>query len=167
MRRPARQAFAGWFLTLGLLLVSVGPSFATRPDEMLSDPALEARAEAISRDIRCVVCQSQSIEESDADVAHDLRVLIREQLKAGASDAEVKAFLVARYGDFILLQPPFKLKTALIWIGPFALLFGAAAAVFLFYRRAGRPAASPLNAAEQARLDAFMKSHDDMPGGAA
>jgi cytochrome c-type biogenesis protein CcmH len=158
---------AGWALTAALLIVSISPSFATRPDEMLSDPALEARAEAISRDIRCVVCQSQSIEESDADVAHDLRVLIREQLKAGASDTEVKAFLVARYGDFILLQPPFKLKTALIWIGPFALLLGAAAAVFLFYRRAVRPAANPLDATEQARLDAFLKSHDDTPGGAA
>ncbi|HVJ42249.1 MAG TPA: cytochrome c-type biogenesis protein [Dongiaceae bacterium] len=160
-------------LVAGAILAGFAPaSFAVRPDEMLSDPALEARAEAISRDIRCVVCQSQSIEESDADIAHDLRVLIREQLKAGATDDQVRAFLVARYGDFVLLKPPFEAKTALIWIGPFLLLLGAAAGIYVFYRRVGRRETAPLNAAEQARLDSFLQAHDDHPddrsqGGAA
>ena len=169
MKRPAKQRLVrrlvgGWLLAGAMLVAAASPCFAVRPDEMLSDPALEARAEAISRDIRCVVCQSQSIEDSDADVAHDLRVLIREQLKTGASDADVKAFLVARYGDFVLLQPPFKAKTLLIWVGPFALLFGAAIAIFLFYRRSDKARAAPLDAAEQARLDSFLKAHDDAAG---
>jgi cytochrome c-type biogenesis protein CcmH len=151
---------------LGLAALA-GPSYAVRPDEMLSDPVLEARAEAVSREIRCVVCQSQSVDESDADVAHDIRVLIREQIKAGASDADVKAFLVARYGDFVLLQPPFKAKTLLIWIGPFALLAGAGIGVCLFLRRGTQREAAPLNATEQARLDKFLKSHDDVGGGGA
>jgi cytochrome c-type biogenesis protein CcmH len=155
-------------LSAGLLasLLLTGPStasFAVRPDEMLSDPALEARAEAISRDIRCVVCQSESIEESDADIAHELRVIVREQLKAGASDDQVRAYLVARYGDFVLLKPPFKAKTALIWTGPFLLLLGAGIGIYLYYRRAKRMEAAPLSAAEQVRLETFLKAHDDHP----
>src|SRR5262249_12852254 len=130
-----------------------------------SDPALEARAEAISRDIRCVVCQSESIEESDADIAHELRVIVREQLKAGASDDQVRAYLVARYGDFVLLKPPFKVKTALIWTGPFLLLLGAGIGIYLYYRRTKRVEAPPLSAAEQARLESFLKAHDDHVGG--
>lgn len=140
-------------------------SFAVRPDEMLSDPALEARAEAISRDIRCVVCQSESIEESDADIAHELRVIVREQLKAGATDDQVRDYLVARYGDFVLLKPPFKAKTALIWTGPFLLLLGAGLGIYFYYRRARRVEAAPLDAAEQARLENFLKAHDDHPQG--
>jgi len=144
------------------LLAMSGPSFAVKPDEMLSDPALEARAQAISKDIRCVVCQTENIDESDADIAHDLRVIVREQLKAGATDDQVRQFLVARYGDFVLLKPPFKAKTFLIWTGPFLLLFAAGAGVFLYYRRtaATRHEAVPLNAAEEARLQRFLKDHD-------
>ena len=163
MSRILRQGLAA-SLFAGLLLTGLSTaSFAVRPDEMLSDPALEARAEAISRDIRCVVCQSESIEESDADIAHELRVIVREQLKAGASDDQVRAYLVARYGDFVLLKPPFKAKTALIWTGPFLLLLGAGIGIYLYYRRARRVETAPLSAAEQARLERFLKAHDDHP----
>src|SRR5258707_4558001 len=113
MKRPAKQRLVrrlvgGWLLAGAMLVAAASPCFAVRPDEMLSDPALEARAEAISRDIRCVVCQRQSIEDSAAAVAHDLRVLIREQLKTAASDADVKGILVACYRAFVLLQSPFQ-----------------------------------------------------------
>ncbi|HWU01052.1 MAG TPA: cytochrome c-type biogenesis protein [Terriglobales bacterium] len=159
LRHGLLASLAGAFI----LAASATSSFAVRPDEMLSDPALEARAEAISRDIRCVVCQSESIEESDADIAHELRVIVREQLKAGASDDQVRAYLVARYGDFVLLKPPFKAKTVLIWTGPFLLLLGAGIGIYLYYRRARRLEAAPLSAAEQARLESFLKAHDDHP----
>jgi cytochrome c-type biogenesis protein CcmH len=159
--RVLRHGLAAALLA-GLLLTGFSTaSFAVRPDEMLSDPTLEARAEAISRDIRCVVCQSESIEESDADIAHELRVIVREQLKAGATDDQVRAYLVARYGDFVLLKPPFKAKTALIWTGPFLLLLGAGIGIYLYYRRAKRVETIPLSAAEQARLENFLKAHDD------
>ncbi|TXH31878.1 MAG: cytochrome c-type biogenesis protein CcmH [Rhodospirillaceae bacterium] len=134
---------------------------AVRPDEMLSDPALEARARAISKDIRCVVCQSENIDESDADIAHDLRVLVREQLMAGKSDQQVRDFLVARYGDFVLLKPPFKMKTLLLWVGPFAVLLLAAAGILVFYRRRRNAAeAPPLSADERTKLDAFMTANE-------
>ena len=163
MIRTLRHGLAAGLLAALLLTGFSTASFAVRPDEMLSDPALEARAEAISRDIRCVVCQSESIEESDADIAHELRVIVREQLKAGATDEQVRAYLVARYGDFVLLKPPFKAKTALIWTGPFLLLLGAGIGIYLYYRRAKRTEATPLTAAEQARLERFLKTHDDPP----
>jgi cytochrome c-type biogenesis protein CcmH len=138
-------------------------SFAVRPDEMLRDPVLEARAEAISRDIRCVVCQGQNIEDSDADIAHELRVIVREQVKAGATDEQAQEYLVARYGDFVLLKPPFKTKTALIWTGPFLLLLGGGIGIHLYYRRVARAQAAPLTAAEQARLASLLRSNDDRP----
>jgi cytochrome c-type biogenesis protein CcmH len=148
-------------LLLLLPLLTAGPAMAVRPDEMLSDPALEARARAISKDIRCVVCQSENIDDSDADMAHDLRVLIREQLVAGKSDQQVRDFLVARYGDFVLLKPPFKTKTLLLWVGPFALLLIAAGGILIFYRRRRHAVeAAPLSADERARLDAFMSADE-------
>jgi cytochrome c-type biogenesis protein CcmH len=165
--RRSRHVLAA-ALFAGLVLTAFAPaSLAVRPDEMLSDPALEARAEAISRDIRCVVCQSESIEESDADIAHELRLIVREQLKAGATDDQVRAYLVARYGDFVLLKPPFKAKTALIWTGPFLLLLGAGVGIYLYYRRTRRVEAAPLSNAEQARLESFLKAHDDNAQGDA
>ncbi|MDY0885898.1 cytochrome c-type biogenesis protein [Dongia soli] len=138
-------------------------SFAVRPDEMLRDPVLEARAEAISRDIRCVVCQGESIEDSNADIAHELRVIVREQLNGGATDDQVQEYLVARYGDFVLLKPPFKAKTAFIWIGPFFLLLAGGIGVRSYYRRVARAQTAPLNAAEQARLEGILKTDDDRP----
>ena len=161
MRHPAQRWIAGLLVGCATFLALSSPSFAVRPDELLSDPALEARAQEISRGIRCVVCQTESIDESDADIAHDLRVLVREQLKAGATDDQVRAFLVARYGDFILLKPPFEARTFLIWTGPFLLLIGAGAGIFLFYRKTQRREAAPLTAAEEARLQRFMAPPDD------
>ncbi len=105
------------------------PAFAVKPDEMLDDPALEARARALSEELRCLVCQNQSIDDSDAPLAHDLRVLLRERLTAGDTDEQVIDFLVARYGEFILLKPRFNGHTWLLWlVPPGVLLIGAAAA---------------------------------------
>jgi len=133
---------------LGLLLAAAGVAQAVEPSEMLKDPALEARARAISKELRCLVCQNQSIDDSNADLAHDLRLIVRERLSAGDSDEQVKAYLVARYGDFILLDPPFKAKTLLLWGGPgLVLLFGAGAILFAYRRRRG-DAAPPLALSE-------------------
>jgi cytochrome c-type biogenesis protein CcmH len=130
------------------------PAWAVRPDEMLSDPRLEARARALSRELRCMVCQNQSIDDSEAPLAHDLRVLVRERLVAGDSDQQVLDFLVARYGEFVLLKPPLSWHTALLWLGPPALLFGGGLALVLFARRRASAGldTEPLSAAEQARL---------------
>lgn len=123
--RPKRFLLAMLLAPLLLLGAEAG---AVEPDEMLKDPALEARARAISRELRCLVCQNQSIDDSNAGLAHDLRVLVRERLKAGDSDAQVMAFITARYGDFVLLRPPFKPTTYVLWLGPLAVfLMGLAA----------------------------------------
>src|SRR3954468_8332537 len=106
-----------------LLVVMVAmPSFAVLPDERLADPALEARARALSKELRCLVCQNESIDDSNADLAHDLRVLVRERLVAGDSDQQVLAYLRSRYGDFVLLRPPFEPATWFLWFGPPGLL---------------------------------------------
>src|SRR3546814_18790563 len=106
-----------------LLFTALPAGAAVEPGEMLDDPALEARARALSKEIRCLVCQSESIDTSNAILARDLRILVREQLKAGNSDQEVRDYLVARYGDYVLLRPPMKLETGLLWFGPFLSLF--------------------------------------------
>ncbi|HWM84162.1 MAG TPA: cytochrome c-type biogenesis protein [Pseudolabrys sp.] len=145
-------------LTAVLLLVAAGPAFAVQPDEMLKDPALEARARALSRDLRCMVCQNQSIDDSDAPLARDLRLLVRERLTAGDSDRQVIDFLVARYGDFVLLRPPFTSHTLLLWLSPLlVLLAGIAELVWLRRRRVvqGAPAA-PLSAEEQRRVSELI-----------
>ena len=100
------------------LLLSVTAAQAVEPSEMLKDPVLEARARAISQEIRCVVCQNQTIDDSNADLAHELRIVLRERLAAGDTDQQVKDFLTARYGDFVLLKPPFLAKTFILWLGP-------------------------------------------------
>ncbi|MEQ8229913.1 MAG: cytochrome c-type biogenesis protein CcmH [Rhodospirillales bacterium] len=136
------------------------PAFAVNPDEMLADPALEARARVISKDLRCLVCQNQSIDDSDAGLAKDLRVLVRERLKEGDSNEQVLDYVVARYGDFVLLKPPLKASTIVLWVGPAGVaLFGIVALVLFFRRRRSLPqpaAAQPLNADEQARLKKIM-----------
>src|SRR5229473_2528165 len=104
------------------------PAHAVRPDEMLADPGLEARAREVGRELRCLVCRNQSIDDSDADLAHDLRVLVRERITAGDSNDQVVAYVRSRYGDFVLLRPPFEIATALLWGGPLlVLLLGAIA----------------------------------------
>ena len=145
---------------LCLLLLSASRLLAVEPNEVLADPALEARARAVSKELRCMVCQNQSIDDSDAPLAHDLRVLVRERLKAGDSDAQVMNFLVARYGEFVLLRPLFAWHTAALWgLPPAALLVGLAAIVFVVRRRRSAPPAEVANltAAEEARLSELLR----------
>jgi cytochrome c-type biogenesis protein CcmH len=145
------------------LMIATPAAHAVQPDEVLADPALEARARALSAELRCMVCQNQAIDDSDAPLARDLRILLRERLSAGDTDDEVIAFLVARYGDFILLRPPVALNTALLWLAPPAvLLIGGLVAVALFRRRrADVPGA--LSDAEKARLAEIIGTPDRSP----
>lgn len=128
----------GWssfiFAALFLLFFSL-PVLAIQPNEKLTDPALEARAREISQSLRCLVCQNQSIDDSDADLAHDLRVIVRQRIKAGDSDEQVRQYIVKRYGDYVLLKPPFNPETFLLWAGPAILFLTALGGVILFYRR--------------------------------
>ena len=139
-------------VALGLL---VTPAHAVQPDEILKDPALEARARALSQELRCMVCQNQSIDDSDAPLARDLRVLVRERLSAGDSDRQVIDFLVARYGEFVLLKPRLNAHTLLLWLAPFAALIGGAIGLIAFLRRRARaepPPAPALSAADERRV---------------
>src|SRR5512135_1373171 len=121
---------------LALLLTFMVPAIAVTPDEMLKDPALEARARHLSQELRCMVCQNQSIDDSEAPLAHDLRVLVRDRLTAGDSDRQVLDYMVARYGEFVLLEPPFALRTLLLWgLPPFALIAGMVGLVAALRRR--------------------------------
>jgi cytochrome c-type biogenesis protein CcmH len=142
-------------VALLMLFALNGPAFAVRPDEMLADPALEARARVISGGLRCLVCQNESIDDSDADLAHDLRVIVRERITAGDTDDQVRAFLVARYGEYVLLNPVFAPHTLLLWVaGPLAVLFGGVAMVVgARKRRKVSFAEARLTADEQAALD--------------
>jgi len=148
-------------LALLLMLFATAPSWAVEPDEMLSNPALEARARAISRELRCMVCQNESIDESQAPLAHDLRLLVRQRIMAGDSDQQVIDFLVSRYGEFILLRPPLSWNTVALWgAAPALLLLGAIMIVAVERRRrnAAQPATAQLSAAEQARLTEILNS---------
>jgi cytochrome c-type biogenesis protein CcmH len=149
-------------LVLALCLAPFA-ALAVQPDEMLPDPAREARARAITRELRCVVCQSESIDESNAEIARDLRLLVRERITAGDSDEEVLAFVVDRYGEFVLFRPPFTWRNAALWLsGPAILLVGGAIA-FGFIRRRARaapPTPAPLSPEEEARLAALLKDRE-------
>ena len=148
-------------ILLALLLAS-SAALAVQPDEMLKDPVLEARARALSRELRCMVCQNESIDDSEAPLAHDLRVLVRDRLKAGDSDQQVLDFLVARYGEFVLLKPPLSWHTVVLWgWPPTVLLVGAVMVVVdLRRRRASRASEDQANltAAEEARLAELLHS---------
>jgi cytochrome c-type biogenesis protein CcmH len=145
-------------LLLALALLASGPALAVNPDEILADPAQEARAREIGRELRCLVCQNQSIDDSDAGLARDLRVIVRERIKAGDSDGQIKDYLVGRYGDFVLLNPPFKPATWLLWLGPLLLAAIAALVALAFYRKAGRRSPEkPLTEAEKKALEALVK----------
>jgi cytochrome c-type biogenesis protein CcmH len=140
------------------LLMFWASALAVQPDEILNNPALEARARTLSTGLRCLVCQNQSIDDSDAPLARDLRLLIRERLVAGDSDEKVLGFIVGRYGEFILLRPRFEAKTILLWVGPFVLLL--LAGLFLLTRRRAKwagNAEAPLNTDEKATLDRLLK----------
>jgi len=142
------------------LAVLAGPALAVQPDEMLPDPALEARAREISAGLRCLVCRNESIDESNAELARDLRLLVRERLVAGDSDAEVVAFVVDRYGEYVLLRPTASGANLLLWIAGPAMLAAALAAAAVYVRRrraAPEPAAPPLSEAEKARLDEILR----------
>jgi cytochrome c-type biogenesis protein CcmH len=137
---------------------------AVQPDEMLSDPQLEARARTLSRELRCMVCQNQSIDDSEAPLARDLRILVRERLRAGDSDPQVLNFLVARYGEFVLLRPPFEWHTALLWLAPFVvLLAGGFSLLFLARKRQPPAVPSALSDAERERL-AQLTAPQSRPG---
>ncbi len=130
-----------------------GSALALRPDEMLSNPKLEQRARAIGKELRCLVCQNKSIDNSNADLAHDLRVLVRQRVLAGDSDEQVKQYVVARYGNYVLLKPPFDAETYLLWFGPLILLLGGVGAATLYYRRSANSAeVLPLSAEESRRV---------------
>ncbi len=154
-----RLAFAA---LMGLMLAF--PAQAVQPDEVLDDPVLEARARDLSAEIRCLVCQNESIDASNAQLARDLRILVRERLVAGDSDREVLDFLVARYGDFVLLRPPVNQATVLLWFGPALVLVIAGTVIFLRTRNrrtAVATAPAALSAEEKARLEALLKSDQD------
>jgi cytochrome c-type biogenesis protein CcmH len=145
-------------LVVLLLLLGSVAARAVEPGERLADPALEARARAISRELRCLVCQNESIDDSSAGLAHDLRVLLRERIAKGDTDDQAIQFIVARYGDFVLLKPPVEPATYALWFGPPALLLVGGAGVVLYLRRR-RPqdAPLPLDAEEQHRLAALLR----------
>lgn len=158
--RFARNDLVRLLVIYGLLIGAMAaPAHAVRPDEMLANPALEARAREIGRELRCLVCRNQSIDDSDADLAHDLRVLVRERLTAGDTNRQVIAYIRSRYGDFVLLRPPFAAGTALLWVGPGLILLLGGFGVARFYRiRARAPAAEPaaLSPEERRRLHAVL-----------
>jgi cytochrome c-type biogenesis protein CcmH len=148
---------------LALALLSSSSAWAVQPDEMLKDPVLEARARALSKELRCLVCQNESIDDSEAPLAHDIRVLVRERLTAGDSDAQVLDFLVARYGEFVLLKPPLSWHTVALWGTPPAILLVGMIMIAMVLRRR-RPAEDPqqaanLTAAEEARLSELLRGH--------
>lgn len=152
MRRLALVLFA--------LLTLAGSAGAVEPGERLGDPALEARARAVSKELRCLVCQNESIDDSNADLAHDLRVLLRERIAAGDSDQQALDFLVSRYGDFVRLRPPVEPATYALWFGPFALLaIGAVGSVLYLRRRPATPDA-PLTVEERTRLARLLKESE-------
>ncbi|MCW6506529.1 cytochrome c-type biogenesis protein [Lichenifustis flavocetrariae] len=141
-----------------LLWLSSVPAWAVQPDEVLADPALEARARALSVQLRCLVCQNQSIDDSAAPLARDLRLLVRERLEAGDSDAQVKTYLVSRYGNFVLLKPPFIPETLLLWVTPLFVLVAGAVAIVAGRRLTRLPApTSSLEPSEEAKLAALMR----------
>jgi cytochrome c-type biogenesis protein CcmH len=153
-------------LILAFTLLTAPQAVAVQPDEVLSDPALESRARVLSQELRCMVCQNQSIDDSNAPLARDLRLLVRERLKEGDSDKQVIDYLVTRYGEFVLLNPRLSLHTALLWFGPPLALGGGALALFLAARRRNRrglsdtakPEGGMLTPTEEARLAKLLKS---------
>jgi cytochrome c-type biogenesis protein CcmH len=155
--RKAIQIFV-----LMLAFYAMAPALAVTPGEMLKDPALEARARELSRELRCMVCQNQSIDDSDAPLAKDLRLLVRERLVKGDSDRQVLDYLVARYGEFVLLRPPFELHTLLLWGLPPAALLGGIIALFAMARRRKAVVMEPvaLSGEEQRKMSTLVEPGD-------
>ena len=160
-----RTAIVAILLAVAVILGTPSSGYAVEPDEVLSDPALEHRARRLSAELRCMVCQNQSIDDSNAPLARDLRLLVRERLKTGATDDEVRAFLVARYGEFVLLKPPLSTGTILLWLTPLIVLGAVGALVISRVRRvppspatAGAPA---LSDDERKRVEAILARDGD------
>jgi cytochrome c-type biogenesis protein CcmH len=153
-------------VVVAFTLAASGPAPAVQPDEILPNAALETRARALSKELRCMVCQNQSIDDSDAPLARDLRVLVRERLQAGDSDRQVIDYLVGRYGEFVLLKPRFSWRTALLWLGPAAILLIGALGLFVVARRyranadSGGAERAKLTPAEAARLAEILHRRD-------
>jgi cytochrome c-type biogenesis protein CcmH len=145
-----------WWLAALVAVAMAGPCLAVQPDEVLKDAALERRARDISSGLRCLVCQNQSIDESDAPLAKDLRVLVRDRLKAGDTEAQVQAYVVHRYGEFVLLKPVFALHTLLLWLTPLLVLGLGALGLYRLLRRRPAPAAAGLDEAERKALDGLL-----------
>jgi cytochrome c-type biogenesis protein CcmH len=144
-----------------IFFLSLSSAMAVNPDEVLKDKALEARARQISSELRCLVCQNQSIDISDADLAKDLRVIVRERLTAGDSDKQVFDYVVARYGEFVLLKPSFSARNLILWGAPFALVLIGACVMFIAgRRRAANPAAPGLSVEEQRQLHEIIEKTD-------
>ncbi|WGV17144.1 cytochrome c-type biogenesis protein [Fuscovulum ytuae] len=144
-------------LMLAVALPVAGPALAVQPHEMLDDPALEARARALSKGLRCLVCRNENIDDSDAQLAADLRVLLRERLVAGDTDEEAVAFLVDRYGEYVLLNPPATGVNLLLWVAGPAMLLAGVGIAFATFRRRGQVRAEELSEAERARLTEILK----------
>ena len=159
------MAWSVRFLLVVLALLGSAPAFAVQVDEILPDPALEARARAISHDLRCMVCQNQSIDDSEAPLARDLRLLVRERLKAGDSDGQVVDFMVARYGEFVLLKPRLSWHTAILWGAPLLVLVAGFLMIGFAVRRQAAGVALPgvasLSEAERRQLKAIERAQLD------
>ena len=158
MKKPQFRRRAITALMLAACCVAPLSARAVQPDEILPDPKLEARARDLSAQLRGMVCQNQSIDDSNAELARDLRVLVRERLKAGDSDDAIRAYLVQRYGDFILLKPPFKAETLALWGAPLVILLAGGAAIFLGARRRRTAVLEPgaLSEPEAVRLKTLL-----------
>ena len=156
-------------IAIVFILLASAPAHAVLPDEVLADPVLESRARALSKNIRCLVCQNQSIDNSNADLARDLRILVRERLKSGDSDRQILDFLIARYGDFIMLKPPFKGITFLLWFGPVIVFVASVSGLFVYFRRRRSALAEPsdskpsLSSAERDRLASLLDGPEGNP----
>jgi cytochrome c-type biogenesis protein CcmH len=147
-------------------LISPTPAGAVNPNEVLDDPALEARARDISKGLRCLVCQNQSIDDSDAPLAKDLRVLVRERITTGDSNDQVMTYVVSRYGNFVLLKPPFNMATLVLWLGPLLFIIFGLIAIVVFFRKSQKAnatltsTATPLNDSEKKRVDELLAEDD-------
>jgi cytochrome c-type biogenesis protein CcmH len=152
------------FVSVVLLFLALAATaaHAVEPDEILADPALEARARALTQELRCVVCQNQSVDDSDAPLARDIRVLVRERIKAGDSDEQVRAFMIERYGKFVLLRPPVEGDTLPLWLAPLAIVGLGALAAWAYLRGLARqPATAP--ALSEAEEDAVRRKLNETP----